>query len=174
MADIESRPCGFTSFFKQPVQKCIRNEPIPNLNGIRLVYGLVALVAFLGGVAIYVFFRNIDNIVLFQHFTKPSFLASLHIPLRTDTLWGSLFVFNLPHGLWCLSGLLVIRAIWLVNTKWSAMYGGIFIAAASLLEVSQLSENRHGTFDVLDLAAYGVFAFAESMTYNKFIRRKIL
>jgi len=140
---------------------------------IKLVYCLAAFMAFLGGVAIYAFFRNIDNIVLFQYFSEPSFLASLRIPLRTDTLWGYLFVFNLPHALWCLSGLLVIRAIWLTNAKWRAIYSGIFIVIISFLEISQLSENRYGTFDILDLASYGVSAFVESITYNKFIRRKI-
>jgi hypothetical protein len=69
---------------------------------------------------------------------------------------------------------LVIRAIWLTNIKWRAIYGGIFIAIISILEISQLSENRYGTFDVLDLASYGIFAFIESITYNKFIKRKIL
>jgi len=69
--------------------------------------------------------------------------------------------------LWALSGLLVIRAIWLTNAKWRAIYGGVFIAAASSFEISQMSENIPGTFDVLNIASYGVSAFLESMTYNK-------
>jgi len=93
---------------------------------------------------------------------------------NTNTVFGYLFVFNLPHGLWCLSGLLIIRAIWLKNIKWRAIYGGIFIVIISVLEISQLNENRNGTFDLLDLAFYGVFALLESITYNKFIRRKFL
>jgi hypothetical protein len=145
-----------------------------NIKSFKLGYCFAALTAFLGGVAIYAFFRNIDNIVLFRFFSKPAFLDSPRIPLRTGTIWGYLFVFNLPHGLWCLSGLLVIRAIWLTNTKWRAIYGGIFIAAISSLEIAQLIGNRVGTFDVLDLASYGVSAFVESITYNKFIRRRVL
>jgi len=163
-----------TEPFVPAVLPLIRTKKPTRINHIRFIYCLVAFAAFSGGVAIYAFFRNLDNIMLFHCFTKPTFLASFYIPLRTDTAWGYLFVFNLPHGLWCLSGLLVIRAIWLNNTKWRAMYGGIFIAIASSLEVSQMSETRHGTFDVLDLAAYGVFAFVEGIAYNKFIRRKIL
>ena len=138
---------------------------------LKLAYYIAAFVAILGGVFIYTFFRNIDNIVLFQFLPKPSFLATKRIPIGTDTLWGYLFVFNLPHGLWCLSGLLIIRAIWLTNIKWMAIYGGIFLVTISLLEICQLSEKRYGTFDILDLAFYGVFAFIESITYNKFIRR---
>jgi len=137
-------------------------------------YFLVALLAFASGVAIYVFFRNIDNMLVFRYFPQPSFLVTLHIPLNTNTVWGYFFVFNLLHGLWCLSGLLIIRAIWLTNVKWRAIYAGTFIAAASFLEIAQLNENNPGTFDVLDLAAYGVFAFMESITYNKFVKRRIL
>jgi len=74
---------------------------------------------------------------------------------------------------WCLSALLVIRAIWLSNSKWRAVYAGLFLAIAATFEIGQLSENRYGTFDVLDLVSYGVFAFVESMTYNIFTRRRV-
>ena len=141
---------------------------------VKLVYCLVALAAFFGGVAIYAVFRDIDNMLMFRHLTKPSFLEGPRLPLGTDTVWGYLFVFNLPHGLWALSGLLVIRAIWLTDTKWRAIYGGIFIVVASSFEIGQISERIPGTFDALDLASYGVSALLESMTYNKFIRRRVL
>ena len=101
-------------------------------------------------------------------------MDSLPIPVRTDTLLSYLLIFNLPHGLWCLSGLLVIRAIFLTDIKWRAIYAGIFLVIISALEISQLNENRNGTFDVLDLASYGFFAFVESIAYNKFIRRRKL
>ena len=143
-------------------------------NRLRLSYCFIAVLAFLGGIAIYIFFRD-HNVVLFQIFPKPTFLAAIpHIPFNTDTIWGYLFVFNLPHGLWCLSGLLVIRAIWLTNIKWRAIYGGIFILAISSLEISQLSEKMQGTFDVFDLTSYGVFAIVESITYNVFVKRRIV
>jgi len=141
---------------------------------IRVAYFLAALAAFLGGVAIYTFFRNIDNMVLFRHIPQLSFLATPHIQLATDTIWGHLFVFNLLHGLWCLSALLVIRAVWLTDTKWRAIYGGIFIAIASILEIAQLNENIPGTFDRLDLAAYGIAAFLESIMYKTFTHRRIV
>jgi hypothetical protein len=131
-------------------------------------------VVFLGSIAIYAFFRNIDNLVLFQFFPKPSFPASPRVPLGTNTILGYLFVFNLPHGLWCLSGLSVIRAIWLTNTKWRAIYGGIFLAVISSLEISQLNEKIPGTFDVLDLTFYGVSAFLESIVFNMFIKRRFI
>jgi len=141
---------------------------------IRATYGLLALLFLFMGMCIYLLFRDLNNIALFDWMSKPSFLATPLISLNTDTIWGYLFVFNLPHGLWCLSGLLIIRAIWLTGVKWRAVYGGIFLTIISAIEISQLSENRHGTFDVLDLASYGVSAFLESVTYNKFIKRRVL
>jgi len=147
---------------------------IPAIKSLKLVYCLVAFVVFVGGIAIYALFRNIDHMVLFRYFPKPLFLAVPHIQLNTNTTWGYLFVFNLPHGLWCLSGLLVIRAIWLTNARWRAIYGGTFIMLASSLEILQLSETIFGTFDALDLASYGIAFLLEEITYNKLIRRKIL
>jgi hypothetical protein len=135
---------------------------------IKLFYCLAALAAFAAGVAIYVVFRNTNNLVLFKYFPTLSFLSLPPVPVNTNTWWGYLFVFNMPHGLWCLSGLLVIRAIWLTNTKLRAIYAGIFLVVISALEISQISEHRNGTFDVLDLASYGVFAFVESFAYNVF------
>ena len=140
----------------------------------RLAYCLAALVALLGGGVIYAFFRDIDNMVLFRHFPRPSLPPMPQAWLGTDTVWGYLFVFNLPHGLWCLSGLLVIRAVWLTNPKWRAIYAGLFLSAASLAEIMQLTGTLPGTFDPRDLASYGVSAFLESMTYNKITRRSVL
>jgi len=147
---------------------------VPTAKNFRLAYCLAAFVASGSGVAIYALFRNIDDMVMFRYVPKPSFLATPHIQLCTDTPWGYLFVFNLPHGLWCLSGLLVIRAVWLTNTKWRAVYGGIFVAAASSLELGQLSEHLPGTFDVYDLGSYGIATFSESIVYNKFTKRRVI
>ena len=141
---------------------------------IQLIYCFIAFMAFIGGVLIYVFFRDTGNLVVFKFFPKPSFLELLSAPVKPDTLPGYLFVFNLPHGLWCLSGLIVIRVIWLTNFKWRVIYGCIFLVVISALEISQLSAKRNGVFDVFDLASYGFFAFVESLAYNKFIRRRIL
>jgi hypothetical protein len=141
---------------------------------IRLIYCLAALCAFSGGVAMYALFRDCNALVLFRFLPKPSFLGAPRIAVNTDSIWAYLFVFNLPHGLWCLSGLSVIRAVWLTNAKWAAVYGGIFLVIISSLELSQLLENRLGTFDPLDLASYGFCAFVESIIYFTFIRRRIV
>ena len=140
----------------------------------RVIYCCLSFLCLGMGMCIYLFFRDLSGISLFAWLPWLSLPDFPHVPFDTGSALGYLFVFNLPHGLWCLSGLLAIRAIWLASAKWRAVYGGIFLAVISALEISQLSENRHGTFDVLDLASYGVAAFVESMTYNKFIRRRVL
>jgi len=126
------------------------------------------------GMCIYLLFRDLSNIALFALMPKPAFPDTPLIPLDTGAIWAQLLVFNLPHGLWALAGLLTIRAIWLTGVKWRAIYAGAFLAVISALEISQLSQDRHGTFDALDLASYGVSAFVESVTYNKFIKRRVL
>ncbi|MCL2193739.1 MAG: hypothetical protein FWB78_10125 [Treponema sp.] len=155
------------------VRKAGDNAHVTTRN-IKLLYSFAALVAFVGGLAIYALFRNTDNMVLFRYFPRPLFLDTLHIPIGTDTPWGYLFAFNLPHGLWCLSALLVIRAVWLTNVKWRAVYAGVFLVAASLAEIVQLSANVPGTFDLGDLASYGIAAFVESLAYNKITKRRVL
>jgi hypothetical protein len=139
-----------------------------------IVYYVLAVFVFMTGMAIYTFFRNIDNMIMFRFFSKPSLLSMLNNPIKTDTIWSYMFVYNLPYGLWCFSGLLIIRALWLTNTKWRIIYGTIFIAIVMFYVILKLPKLIPGTFDVLDLLCMGFFAFVESLIFNMFIRRKIL
>ena len=136
---------------------------------LRKTYYFAAFLVFLGGLAVYAFFRNL-NIVLFQIFPKPSFLNMLHFSLRTDSVLVSMLVFNLPDGLWFLSGLLIIRAVWLTNLKWRAIYCGIFSIIALGMEFSQIYKSTPGTFDFLDIAFMAFFAFVESLIFNRFTK----
>jgi len=138
-----------------------------------MVYCLVAVLVFLGGVCIYSFFRNVNNMVLFNYFPKPPFLNNLYIPLKTDSIWIYMFIYNLPYGLWCLSGLLFVRTIWLKNQKWCIIYRSIFIFIVMSYVVLKLPGIIPGTFDVLDLIYMALFAFLESIFFNKFIRRHL-
>jgi len=144
-----------------------------NIGRLKLAYYIAAFLTFLGGVTVYAFLRDINNMILFHFFPKIPFLSTLYVPVKTDALWPNIFRNNLPDGLWCLSGLLLVRAIWLHNAKWRAIYGGIFIAIALSFEISQLSGNMPGTFDALDLVFMGLFAFLESIIFNMFIRRNL-
>ena len=151
------------------LQKKLAKGPLRRL---RLTYCGAAFLAFFAGIAIYLFFRNHD-IALFQFLPTPSFLGSLRIPVRTDNILVSMFIFNLPHGLWCLAGLLVIRAVWLTNTKWRAIYAGLFVLIAFVMEISQLFGVIPGTFDVFDMAFVAIFCFAESLIFNGFVKGEL-
>ena len=142
-----------------------------NYEHLKIVYCVSSVVAFLGGAAIYAFFRNINNMTLFHFFPKPLFLASLYNPIKTESIWSNMFIYNLPYGLWCLSGLLLVRGIWLHNEKWRAIYSGIFIIVVMSYVVLKLPGITPGTFDVLDVIFMGFFAFIESIIFNMFIRR---
>lgn len=143
-----------------------------NTSQLKLFYCLISFLSLIGGIAIYAFFRNL-NMVLFQFFPKPSFLNLLHIHVRTDSILMSMFLFNLPDGLWFLSGLLIIRAVWLTNLKWRAIYCGIFSIIALSMEFSQVFDGISGTFDVLDIVFMAFFALAESLIFNRFIKRRV-
>jgi hypothetical protein len=150
-----------------------RNSRNFKYSQLRLTYCFAAFLAFLGGIAIYAFFRNL-SIVLFQFVLKPSFLDLLHFPVRTDSLLVSMFLFNLPDGLWFLSGLLLIRAVWLTDLKWRAIYAGLFALLALAMETAQIFDAIPGTFDFLDIAFMAFFALAESIIFNLSMKRRVL
>jgi len=108
---------------------------------------------------------------MFRVFPKPSFLSSLYTPLQTASIWSNMLIYNLPYGLWCLSGLLFVRAVWLTDTKWGNIYGSVFIAIVMSYVFLKLPGIIPGTFDVLDLVFMGSFAFLESIIFNMFIKR---
>ena len=139
---------------------------------LRLTYGIAAFLAFLAGVIIYVFFRNPD-IVLFQIIPKPAFFTMRNFSVSADTVPMSMLLFNVPDGLWFLSGLLAIRAVWLTNQKWRLIYFVLFMVIAFTMEISQIFEGVAGTFDVFDMVFMAFFAFVESIIFNIFIRRSV-
>ena len=152
----------------------IETQGVNPIKRLRLVYCIASFMAFFGGVVIYAFFRNINNMAMFRFFRKPSFLGSLYTPLDTESIWNYMLIYNMPYGLWCLSGLLLVRAVWLKNARWGTIYSGIFIAVVMSYVVLKLPGIIPGTFDILDLVFMGFFAFLESIIFNKFIRRKIV
>jgi len=141
--------------------------------GLRFACCAAALLCFLGGLSIYLFFRN-RNIVFFKLIPKSSLLDTFYLPVGTDPLFMSMLLFNVPDGLWFLSGLLAIRAIWLTNKKWRSIYFCLFSAIAVLMETLQISDFFPGTFDVLDLVIMAFCAFVESITFNMLMRRRVV
>jgi len=153
------------------MNKLLREEN--NIIRLKLAYFITAIAVLFGGMTIYVFFRNTNNMLLFHYLPKLSFINRLYFPLNANTIWSNMFIFNLPYGLWCLSGLLVIRAVWLTETKWGNIYGLVFIVIVMSYVFLKLPKIIPGTFDVLDLIYMCFFAFMESIIFNMFIRRKL-
>jgi len=146
-----------------------------NISSSRLkwAYCVAAFLLLLGGMAIYAFFRNF-NLIIFQIFPRPPILEALHIPVSQDNVLMNMFLFSLPGGLWFLSGLLIIRAVWLANLKCRAIYACLFTLIAITMEILQIIPGVPGTFDFLDIAFYAFFAFVESVIFNRSIKRSIL
>ena len=140
---------------------------------IKLLYCGAGFAALFSGFAIYAFFRNL-NMILFRFIPKPAFLNTLYIPVKSDSIASSVLLFNLPDGLWFLSGALFIRSLWLANAKWRFIYFGIFVVAALALEMMQIFPAMPGTYDALDILFMGIFAFLESLIFNLFIKRRIV
>jgi len=136
-------------------------------------YFVTGIAALFSGIAVYMFFRNANDMVLFRFVPKPAFLNSLFIPIKNDSLARSVFLYNLPDGLWFLSGVLFLRALWNEKPKTFLVYKLCFISAAFLLEILQVFDGIAGTFDLLDILFMGIFAFLESVIFNLFIKRRI-
>jgi hypothetical protein len=141
---------------------------------LKLKYFIAAFASLFIGIGIYAFFSNTNNILLFRFFPKLSLLSMLYMPIKKDSIWAYMLLYNLSDGLWCLSALLLIRAIWLANTFWNVIYGCIFFVIAIVFEIAQLAGIIHGTFDALDLVFMSLFAFMESIIFYLFIRRRIV
>jgi len=139
----------------------------------QMLYGLLSLLSLVTGIAIYLLFRDLNNMLLFSWIPKPVFAGTVLIPLR-PSLFSNILRFNLPDTLWFLSAILFFRCLWFYQTKIQKAYIFSFYVIAAVFETSQLSEKVPGTFDLLDLVFMGFFAFLESLTFNLFIRRRIV
>jgi len=151
-----------------------QNPKEKNIRHLKIAYLIAAFLAFLTGAAIYAFYRNINNMALFDFIPKPKILVSLYNPIKTETIWSNMFIYNLPYGLWCLSGLFFVRSVWLQNEKWRAIYSYIYIAIVMSYVLLKIPRITTGTFDVLDLIFMVTFAFIESLIFKMFINRRIL
>ncbi|GHU71766.1 hypothetical protein FACS189450_08350 [Spirochaetia bacterium] len=139
---------------------------------IRLFYFFMSLFSLLFGILIYATARN-TNLVIYEWLGKPGFIALFSIPTGIKTTIHPIVLYNLPDGLWFLSGVLLIRSLWMAEKKWCIRYLAIFYMVSFVLEMLQLDRNIPGTFDVLDLFFMGSTAFAESILFYVFIRRRI-
>jgi hypothetical protein len=147
----------------------VRKSDSEVIKRFKLAYTVTAVLAFLIGVSIYALFRSSD-ILLFQIFPKPAFLNGRLITNGIDNMPVSILIFNLPDGLWVLSGLTIIRSTWIGKEKCSVIYSIIFCITAFLIEICQVFKNIPGIFDWLDLICMVFFALLESVVYFVFIK----
>jgi hypothetical protein len=139
---------------------------------IKLFYGLLSLLMLLAGITIYLFLRDVNNIVLFAWIPKPELLKTVLVPLQPSVL-ADFLKYHLPDMLWFVSAILFLRFIWFYNIKVQTAYIVCFYGISLVLEVSQLSEKVPGTFDLLDLFFMGIGAFVEGLIYTLFIQRRL-
>jgi hypothetical protein len=139
---------------------------------IKRLYGWLSLIFLFSGMSIYLFFRGL-NIILFEGIPKPTVLGMFYKPLPSSALTG-IILYNLPDMLWFLSGILLLRLIWLYNKKWQNIYLYCFYGIALIFETMQLLNYIPGTFDIMDLFFMGIGAFFEGLLYKHFINRRLI
>ena len=142
------------------------------MKSIRVIYGLLSLFSLISGMSIYLFFRDLDTILLFVWVPKPLFSKTVLMPLR-PSFFSNVLIYNLPDMLWFLSAILLLRFIWFHKNKTQKVYIQCFYAIGAIFEISQLSEKVPGTFDFLDLLFMGISALLEGLLYKiRFTRRQ--
>jgi hypothetical protein len=140
---------------------------------LRHIYALSAIAAFAAGTALYLLFRQTANLVFFDWFNGLNRAHTPFIALNT-TEWTALSIaaYNMPDGLWLLSGICAIRAVWLGERQWCARYTLGFCILALFLETTQLWKNVPGTFDILDITALSAATIIEGIVYTYFVTRR--
>ncbi|MCL2831917.1 MAG: hypothetical protein FWD78_01990 [Treponema sp.] len=78
--------------------------------------------------------------------------------------------YNLPDGLWLISGIFLLRAIWIRNYLISQVYIGTLIIFSLLFEILQYFNITPGTFDAIDLIFMGIIALVEQIIYFLFLK----
>jgi hypothetical protein len=131
-----------------------------------LALGALAL---LGGLALYFFFRS-KNLLFFQWFGTPAFVREQPVQDVAGQWFSAVLVYNIPDGLWLLSGILFIRALWFTDQRMSDVYTLVFCALGFALELLQLHERVPGTFDVGDILCMAIAVLGERVVFNFFIK----
>jgi hypothetical protein len=139
------------------------------MNKTKTILFFVAIVSLLIGILIYYAFRNL-NIQFFRW-------LNIHInnvpSLVNQTSVLPFLLYNLPDGLWLLSGILFIRTLWTGNPVAGGIYVFVFCFLAVLIEGFQYFNLVPGTFDPIDIITMVFVAFVEGMFYKCFIQRRI-
>jgi len=145
-----------------------------NMKKFRILYVLLSFIFLAVGIGIYLIFREIDKMIIFEWIPKAKFNID-NLPKKLDTsFFSNILIYNLPDMLWFISGILFIRFIWCNKIKIQKIYILGFYGVGLVLEISQLSENVPGTFDWIDLLFISIGAFVEGLLYNIFEKRSLV
>jgi len=139
----------------------------------RQFYGLASIISLILGMCIYLFFRDLNNMILFKFIPKPEFANNILIQLK-PSIFSYVLKFNFPYMLWFLSGILFMRFIWFYNHKAQKIYVICLYCIGSIYVLCKLSQQFPGTFDWLDLLFMGIGAFIEGLLYKKIFSRRCL
>jgi len=137
------------------------------------LYGLASLISLILGMCIYLFFRDLNYMILFKSIPKPEFAKTILVQLKPST-FSYILKYNFPYMLWFLSGILLMRFIWFFNIKIQKIYVLCFYGIGFVYVLCKMSDKFPGTFDWLDLLFKGIGAFVESLLYKKFILRRFV
>jgi len=146
---------------------------MPICSKLRFFYLSTAGFSLLGGIAIYLMLRSSDLLV-WTVFAKPAFWNeyALVTSIKKGSILSAL-VYHGTDGLWLLSGIFLIRAIWFTQTKICTAYIAVLCFMGILFEVGQYYKIVSGTFDFFDILTYLSVALAECICFKLFIKRRI-
>jgi hypothetical protein len=120
---------------------------------------------------IYLFFRDLNNMILFRFIPKPEFTENVLFQLE-PSIFSYVLKYNFPYMLWFVSGILLMRFIWFYNYKTQKIYVLCFYGICLIYVLCKMLNKFPGTFDWLDLLFMGIGAFVESLLYKFYFRRK--
>ena len=138
----------------------------------RTAYFVISLIALICGAAIYPLFRGSDLLV-WKVLPMPGFWEMLWIDWDKSNGFLSVLVYSAPDFLWLLSGICLLRAVWLLEQKTQNLYIlGLYIIAAGY-NAGQFLGIIPGTFCYIDLLTMMSVALTEGIIYRVFINKEI-
>jgi hypothetical protein len=151
-------------------QERIIMTKVINTKKIQIIYFLFSILSMAAGFLVYYFLRE-NNILIYNWFP---FLPKNNkiIAFPQETFWLDFLRYNLPDGLWLLSILLFLRAIWHKDRKTFLIYKICVLFICFLLEILQIFDKIPGTFDFFDLATMGSIALLESIVHKILMTRR--
>jgi hypothetical protein len=130
---------------------------------------LLAIISLFAGLVLYALFRN-AHFIAYNWVGMPNVVHTAVLQHKNPL--GTILVYSVPDGLWLLSGIFLIRAVWCTNQKWCARYVRCFCAIGLLWEFLQAKGVTPGTFDVWDVTLLSAAAIIEGIVYTYGIKRR--